>query len=194
MKIIKHRVNSIADLIKTPSHLGVEIDLRCSDTELIISHDPLTEGVSFEKWLGFYNHDFLIINIKEEGLEKFAMSLTSKFKIEDFFFLDQSIPALYKSSKMFPELCCSRISEIESIETVIKLNVEWVWFDSHSGNWDYLIDAAKKLDRLGVKKCLVSPELQRSNYENELWMLRNLLSESKIEFEGVCTKYPEKWI
>jgi hypothetical protein len=193
MIIIKHRVNSIEDLINTPNHLGVEIDLRSSDSELIISHDPFSKGVSFKKWLKYYKHAFLILNVKEEGLEKFAVNLLKEFEVNTFFFLDQSMPSLYKMSKVLPELCCSRVSEIESIENVLKLNVAWVWFDSHSGNWEYIQGATERIANTGIKKCLVSPELQRPNYEGEINSLKNLISQYKIKFEAVCTKYPEKW-
>ena len=193
MKIIKHRVNQIDELISTPSNFGVEIDVRTSDAELIISHEPFSSGTSFSKWLEHYSHSCLIINVKEDGLETFVLDLLNKYEIENFFFLDQSFPSLFKASKKFPELCCARVSEVESVETVLNLNVGWVWFDSHSGDWNYLHEAFEKLSSMNVKKCLVSPELQRTNSDSELTLLRNIINDSSINFDAVCTKFPYKW-
>jgi len=193
LKIIKHRVNKIDDLISTPSNFGVEIDIRTSGTELIISHDPFNPGTSFSKWLEHYSHSCLIINVKEDGLETFILDLLNKYEIKNFFFLDQSFPSLFKSSKKWPELCCARVSEVESVETVLNLDVGWIWFDSHSGDWSYLRESFEKLSRVNIKKCLVSPELQRSHSESELTLLKKIINDSSINFDAVCTKFPNKW-
>jgi hypothetical protein len=44
-----------------------------------------------------------------------------------------------------------------------------------------------------VKICLVSPELQRINYEDEVLLLKNWISKSLIDFDAICTKYPNIW-
>ena len=36
---------------------------------LILNHEPFENGVLFEKWLNEFNHKYLILNVKEEGLE-----------------------------------------------------------------------------------------------------------------------------
>lgn len=193
MIIIKHRVNAVSDLIATPKHLGVEIDLRSNDSELILNHDPFGDGTSFSEWLKKYDHSFLIINVKEEGLETSALDLMKEFDIKKFFFLDQSFPALYKSSKIYPQFICARVSDIESVQTALKLNIGWIWFDSLTGDWSYLDDTVELLSKKNVMKCLVSPELQRSGSESELLALKHLIRKSKMNFDAVCTKYPEKW-
>lgn len=194
MKIIKHRVNSIDQLISTPVDYGVEIDLRTSGSNLIINHDPFKEGVKFSDWLEYYNHEQLIINVKEDGLESFIYNLVKKFKIENFFFLDQSFPSLYKFNKAYPQFCSIRVSDFESVENAIKLKTGWAWLDSHTGNWSYLLNAAEQLASINIKTCLVSPELQRTNYEEEFLKLKKLISNSAIKFEAVCTKFPDLWI
>jgi len=193
LKIIKHRVNTIDELIATPTHMGVEIDIRTYGTRLVISHDPFDPGTSFSKWIEHYNHNFLIINVKEDGLETSVLNLLNEYKIKDFFFLDQSFPTLFKFSKIFSEFCCARVSDIESFETVLKLKVGWVWFDSHTGDWSYLREAFKQLANMNVNKCLVSPELQRSNFESELLVLKRLIVSLPVNFDAVCTKYPKQW-
>ena len=36
---IIHRVNHV-DELKIPTNYGVEVDIRCSDNKLVLSHDP----------------------------------------------------------------------------------------------------------------------------------------------------------
>ena len=114
-------------------------------------------------------------------------------KIENFFFLDQAFPTLFKSSKIWPKFCCARVSDIESFETVLKLDVGWIWFDSHTGDWSYLREASKQLSSMSVNKCLVSPELQRSDFKSELLELKESIIGLSLNFEAVCTKYPTQW-
>ena len=69
MIIIKHRVNNVEDLIDLSEEYGVEINLRSKKDELILQHYPFKPGIPFKDWLKHVNHNALIINQKEEGLE-----------------------------------------------------------------------------------------------------------------------------
>ena len=69
MQIIAHRKNTIAELCETPSHFGVEVDIRSWCDGLTIHHDPFVQGEDFKEWLKHYQHQTLILNVKEEGLE-----------------------------------------------------------------------------------------------------------------------------
>lgn len=193
MIIIKHRVNSINEIVSTPYSYGVEIDLRTFGSEIIIHHDPFQEGVKFSEWLQYYNHKFLVLNVKEDGLEMFISELIEKFKIKNYFFLDQPIPSLFKFSKTSPQFASVRVSDIESTENALKINTGWAWLDSHTGDWDYLLNAMEQLKSRNIKMCLVSPELQRTSYEKEILQLKNLTSKLLIGFDAVCTKYPYLW-
>ena len=66
MIIIKHRVNTINKIIKTPKSYGVEIDLRSSLKTIYLNHDPFKNGENLEKFLNNYNHNTLIVNVKSE--------------------------------------------------------------------------------------------------------------------------------
>lgn len=193
MIIIKHRVNSINEIVSTPYSYGVEIDLRTFGSEIIIHHDPFQEGVKFSEWLQYYNHKFLVLNVKEDGLEMFISELIEKFKIKNYFFLDQPIPSLFKFSKTSPQFASVRVSDIESTENALKINTGWAWLDSHTGDWDYLLNAMEQLKSRNIKMCLVSPELQRTSYEKEILQLKKLTSKLLIGFDAVCTKYPHIW-
>ena len=116
MKKILHRVNTINYLKKVPKEFGVEVDIRSFNNKVIISHEPLLNGTEFEDWISFFEHDFLILNIKEEGLEKYVLDILEKYKIKNFFFLDQSFPFLLKTINSGEKRCAIRISEFESMD------------------------------------------------------------------------------
>ena len=157
---IQHRVNTANYLKKIPRDIGIEVDIRSNNNHLIIHHDPFEEGELFENWLRYYQHQTLILNVKEEGLEKDLIKLMKQFKINDYFFLDQSFPFLLKYAKESNGRSAVRFSEFESIETVLSLKniVKWVWIDCFSSlsltqtNYDILKENNFKI-------CLVSPEL-----------------------------------
>ena len=67
MKIIAHRINKIEQLQALPNEYGAEV--RSKGSQLIIHHDPFSDGEDFEEWINHYKHDTLILNVKEEGLE-----------------------------------------------------------------------------------------------------------------------------
>ena len=194
MILIRHRINSIDELLNIHSDYGVEIDLRSLGQELILEHDPYKNGTKFYDWLKHYHHKFLIINLKEDGLETKAIDILNDFRIQNFFFLDQSFPSLYKLSRYAPEICSARVSEFEPIWSALSLKPGWIWFDSHSGDWEYLRDAFLALQNQNIKTCLVSPELQRIDSNTELVNLKTIISEMSINFDAVCTKLPHIWL
>ena len=80
MILINHRVNSISKLLKTSVEFGVEADLRSEDKKIYLHHDPFKKGESFEKWVKYYKHKILILNVKEEGLEDMVIKILKKIR------------------------------------------------------------------------------------------------------------------
>jgi hypothetical protein len=194
MKLIAHRRNTLAELQSTPTDLGVEVDIRSHGDRLIIHHDPFVEGNSFDEWISHYQHDTLILNVKEEGLERRLTALMAQHGIENYFFLDQSFPFLIKSAKAGEKRCAVRVSEFESIDTALTLagQVEWIWVDCFT-HFPLQKTDADQLHAAGFKLCLVSPELQGRPAEVEIPALIALLQERGIHAEAVCTKRPDLW-
>lgn len=194
MELIAHRKNTIAELEATPTHYGVEVDIRSYDDQLIIHHDPFVKGESFEKWLAAYRHGTLILNVKEEGLEQRLIELMKSHQIEDYFFLDQSFPFLVKWSRLGEHRCAVRVSEFESVETALSLagKVDWVWVDCFT-HFPLREDEAFHLQEAGFKLCLVSPELQGRDAATEIPELKKLLAARNIHPAAVCTKVPDLW-
>lgn len=194
MKLIAHRRNTLAELAATPPEYGIEVDIRSIGERLVIHHDPFTEGEAFEDWIAAYRHGTLILNVKEEGLERRLIDLMARHKIADWFFLDQSFPFLVKWSKAGERRCAVRVSEFESVETALTLagRIDWVWVDCFTRFALSGPDAAR-LRQAGFKLCLVSPELQGRGAELEIPALAALLAERGIEADAVCTKRPDLW-
>jgi hypothetical protein len=173
--------------------MGVEIDLRSSGDEIILAHDPFVNGELLKHWLTGWNGQFLVLNIKEEGLETRILEILSDFNVTEFFFLDQSFPFMMKSINSGDKRVAARVSDVEVINTAINSGAQWCWLDCFSGNWDYLIEAKESLASVNIKSCLVSPELQRIDFLNELKALQSLIELSGLKIDAVCTKNPEAW-
>ncbi|AEG02029.1 hypothetical protein [Methylomonas methanica] len=193
--IIRHRCNTVADLQSTDRKLGVEIDLRSRNDELILAHDPFVAGERFGDWLTAYRHRFIILNVKEEGLEPAVLEMLARHTIEDFFFLDQSIPFLLKCGLAGERRCAVRVSEYESVETALRFAglVDWVWVDTFT-HLALTGEEAQRLRQAGLKLCLVSPELVGRSNPGHIAAIRAELAAKHIIIDGVCTKSPDAWV
>ncbi len=194
MRRILHRINTIELLQSTPSDFGVEVDIRSNAENLIIHHDPFSQGELFEEWIKAFRHGTLILNVKEEGLEDRLLNLMDQYDIDNFFFLDQSFPFLKKTSAMGEKRCAVRVSEYESVETALSLSgmVEWVWVDCFS-RFPLTSEDAKRLQKHGFKLCFVSPELQGRTDRSHIMEFRREIELQGINGDAVCTKYPDLW-
>ncbi len=187
---IAHRINTISQLQNTPKEYGVELDLRPEGNKIIIHHDPFTEGEDFEEWLKFYKHSFIILNTKAEGMEERLLALMDKYQIENYFFLDLSLPFLIKYMKKGVSKIAVRFSEYEPLEFVIKFagKVEWVWVDCFT---DLPLNHENyKTLKKHFKLCLVSPELQGYDIARIEEFKIKLLD---MPIDAVCTKRPDLW-
>lgn len=196
MRIYQHRVNTIGQLRSVPTNLGVEIDVRSDGDSLVLSHDPfMRDLVLFDDWLVNYCHNGIIVNIKEEGLEERILELLTSHSVEDYFFLDQSFPFLMRTIRRGELRSAVRVSDFESAETASNLNLrpDWVWLDSFTGNWHHLSEV-KNLVSKGYKTCLVSPELQGRNIDEEYDSINDVVRTLGLKLDAVCTKKPEVWM
>tara|TARA_B110001452_G_scaffold224801_1_gene198515 strand:+ start:41 stop:619 length:579 start_codon:yes stop_codon:yes gene_type:complete len=187
---INHRVNNILELKKLKTSQGVELDLRFHNSDIILNHDPFAKGEKFEDFLKEFKLNFIILNIKSEGIEEEVLRLVKKYNVPDYFFLDTSIPFMVKYIEKGWTKFAVRFSEYEPVELALKFKgkIEWVWVDCFNHlpltNESYL--QLKK----HFKICLVSPELQGHP--------KSMIEGFKKQIEGfgidaVCTKYPDLW-
>lgn len=193
MKFIIHRCNQISDLKNIPFNYGVEIDIRSYGGNLIVEHDPYLDACFLENWLKYYNHSQLILNVKEEGLEDDILKLLKKFNIDNYFFLDLTLPSLIKNVKLGQKKIAVRFSEYEPIESAIFFGglIEWIWVDSFNSSYDHL-HRLKELN--SYKLCFVSPELHGRNDKKEIIKIISIIKQLELNFEAICTKNPSVWI
>ena len=192
--IIHHRRNKIKELLNTPRRYGVEIDVRSNNNKIILNHDPFKKGVELNKWVKKFNHKFLIVNTKEEGLEKYIKNILERNNIKNFFFLDQSFPFLIKTLNENEKRCAVRFSEYEDINTTFNLSnkINWVWVDYFS---KFPLDKriSHTLKKKKIKICIISPELSKKTSIKEIKKFINFIINKKIHIDAVCTKNPEIW-
>ena len=191
MKFYSHRINTIQLLIETSKEYGVEVDVRSNGKELYIHHDAFGEGELFEDWLVHYRHNGLILNTKCEGMEEALMEMMEKRGIEDYFFLDLSLPFLIKYAKRGLKNIAVRYSAFEPLDFVKKFKgmVDWVWVDCFNG----IPINPQEIEELNAyfRVCLVSPELQGSEL-SKVQEFKKLYS--SLTIDAVCTKRPDLWV
>lgn len=194
----------------TPVQFGVEIDVRNHGDALIVTHDPfVVDGPLLEDWLVSYKHEFLIANVKEEGLEPQLTGLLQKHGINDYFILDESFPFIRKYALAGLSKFALRISEFEDHRTALKLaahlrrcgkGVDWIWVDSFEGE---VLDPsiAIELRAAGFKLCFVSPELHHlqdsAEWETLILKFREKLGRPSMEAsqpDMVCSKLLALWV
>ena len=193
MEIIIHRVNTIEKLKMVPHDFGCEIDVRSNGKEIILNHDAMQDGCSFENFLNFYNHGPLVVHIKESGIEDFIIKELNKHNISNYFLLDCEFPYIYKKVRENFKKLAIRFSEDEPIHQLEKYKnlVDWVWIDTNTvlpiNN-----ENAKLLSKL--KSCLVCPE--RWNRPQDIILYKNELLKMKFECNAVMTslKYANLWL
>lgn len=191
VSIFCHRRNTIDQLRETPTEFGVEIDIRSKGDQLYLHHDPFAAGTPIDDWLTYFNHAGLILNVKEEGLEDRLTETMEELNCENYFFLDQSFPFLIRTSNAGEKKSAVRVSEYEGLAAAHALagRIEWVWVDCFS-KFPLSKADATELQALGYKLCIVSPELQG---REDVRAYRAAIETAEINFDAVCTKYPDLW-
>lgn len=192
MIYIKHRVNDRLDLINLDKHNGAEIDLRLRNGRIVLAHDPYSDGEEFESWITNYDHNILILNTKEDGLEDQILEILKRNNLKKYFFLDQPFPTQNKCLLENIPIAI-RISDLEPVEVLKNIKPEWIWLDNFSGNWENLFASIVKIKHELPKICLVSPELQNRIMEEEVPHIVELINIYKIDVAAICTKFPEDW-
>ncbi|MEX5718150.1 hypothetical protein [Geodermatophilus maliterrae] len=192
--VVAHRRNLPAELAGTPRELGIEMDIRSYGDRLVVTHEPFDPGVDLEEWLDAYAHAFLVANVKEEGLEERVEASLGARGIEQWTYLDQSFPFMVRTLRRGESRCMARISEYESVRTVLALQprAQWVWLDSFTGALPPREDLAL-LAGTGYRVMVVSPELQARDPEPEVEGIRAALAEAGLALDAVCTKRPALW-
>ena len=189
-QFIIHRINNIDELKNIDKKFGVEIDLRddIKTGQLILAHDPFSDGDYFEDYLKEYKNGTLILNIKSERIELECLKLLEKYNINNYFFLDSSFPMIYLLNKDYKNNnnAC-RFSEYENINNFIdnKNMFSTIWVDCftkfplNKENYELIKNENKKI-------CIVSPELQKQ--PEKIIEYRGNIIKNNIFPDMICTK------
>jgi len=194
MLLCQHRVNDPEALTRVPRDHGVEIDLRSWGEDLHLEHDAFVRGPSFETWLDAYDHAFIVVNIKEEGLESRIRDALDARGVERWAFLDESFPFLVRTLRSGYTNTMVRVSEFEAPSTALALTPrpDWIWLDSFTGALPDR-EVLRALAGAGFRFMAVSPELQGRQPEAEVAGIRALFDDAGVELHGVCTKRTSLW-
>ncbi|KEY91495.1 hypothetical protein CF67_15010 (plasmid) [Candidatus Photodesmus blepharus] len=185
---IAHRINDSYSLSSIKSNFGVELDLRDSSHDVILSHDPFTmNSFIFKDFLSCYKHKTIILNIKSEGIEYRVIQLLKKYSIHDYFFLDSSFPMMESLSKIKEKKIAVRFSEYEPIEFInaARRIASWVWVDCFT---KFPLDK-RTFDffkSIGLKVCVVSPELQ--DQPEKIRLYAHYMVKNGIQPDAICSK------
>lgn len=183
MIYIIHRINTIRELVKIPRRFGVEIDLRSYKNDIILNHDPYHKGEKLLNYIKFFNHRFIVANIKEAGIENEVIKILKK-KTNNFFLLDCEFPYVHKNSNLKKNYLSIRFSETESINTVAQYQqkIKWVWIDTFK-KIPIKKNNIKVLNKF--KKCLVCPE--RWGRKNDIIKYKKYLKKHNYNIDGIMT-------
>lgn len=181
MEIIKHRANIITQI---DTRYGLEIDVRDSVGELVISHNPvLGNEVTLNDYLKHIdNKKLLAINSKSSEIENKLKQILQTNNITNYFTFDWPVPSLIKAIQV-QLVCAFRLSEYEK---EIIPNCLWVWIDAFHSIW-YNEIFLNSLKSKGLKIAIVSPELH--NRKDELSKVKELVKSGKVD--AICTDLPE---
>ena len=188
---IAHRINYLdSDVANTIFSVadGIEFDIRDSNGDLIVQHDACQTGQPFSEFLTFCPPSkFYIVTVKAEGIEEIAIQLLTEHGIQNFFLLDCGMPSLVRLGRAGEKRLAVRFSEYESFETVAAVAsfVSWIWVDVFT-RLPLTKQSSEKAKELGLRLCLVSPELQRQPEKREEYL--TYCRENGIVLDAVCTK------
>ncbi len=85
-----------------------------NNKNIYLHHDPFKKGELLTKWIKYFKHKLIVLNVKEEGLEKKIIKILKKYRIKNYFFHDQSFSSLLKN--MNATRVSVRFSEYEELK------------------------------------------------------------------------------
>lgn len=173
---------------------GTETDVRDFNGELVISHDipksnVLTLDEFFKIFISYDKSLPLALNIKSDGLQRILSRLINKYKIENYFVFDMSVPdtlGYLKENITF----YSRQSEYE-VNPPLYENSNGIWMDEFKEHWITKEAIKKHLDN-SKNVCIVSPELHKRSYLKEWKQYANQFDIVNSIKVSICTDKPEE--
>ena len=164
MKLFQHRVNDLSALDSLGKNVaGFECDIRYSQGDYFLSHDPILNfdhSLSFKYFLDDPRCSGLdiILNFKETGGELRLLNMCKSI-FKEILILDAPFPVYVQALKQgLSSHFMWRISEYESVDIEIlrRFSAKWLWLDSFDSYW-FDKDLLNKRSNL---KCMLCHVLQ----------------------------------
>jgi len=171
---------------------GIETDFRDLDGELVVSHDMPRRGAApaeaFFAGLRDHPEGVIAINVKADGLQALLAQATRGVPRERLFVFDMSVPdTLRHFQGDLPVFV--RASEYEHPQATLLARAAGVWLDAFHAEW-YGRETVDSYRRLGLKVCIVSPELHRRPHE-ALWARLKAWGLAADAAVHLCTDLPD---
>lgn len=173
---------------------GFESDVRDHMGRMVISHDiagpSCQDAEEIFRWLAEYGDRYCFaINIKADGLKNLLQDFVRKYKIENYFLFDMSVPQMVEFAEMGLRFF-SRQSEYET-EPVMYGQAAGIWIDGFQGHEWITERLVGGYLASGKEVCLVSPDLHGNTDYRDFWAK---LAGWDIDFSRVllCTDYPDE--
>ena len=192
---VAHRINNLKSLSIIENNVGIEIDIREDNQDIVLAHDPFMKNkqdkVRLIDILPFFETRFLIINVKSERIEERFLQISKNYlKRNNYFFLDSSLSVInqYRNNKDF--IFCSRYSEYESLLTTKKLVqkklTNWIWIDVFN-KLPINKEISIQLNNIKAKKCLTSPCLL--GRESDIKEYAKVIKKFDLQIDAICCKH-----
>jgi len=170
---------------------GTETDVRDVAGQLVISHDPPRGGeLTLDQLLilAGAGQPTLAINIKADGLAVPIAETMLHHGYSNWFAFDMSIPDT-RAQLAAANPTFIRMSEVEAAPPFLHA-VNGVWLDAFETD-GWRINALERLLELGLRVCLVSPELHRRPHQ-PFWQQLKESGLHRRDKVMLCTDVPEE--
>ena len=191
LEIFGHRAmfNNIENSIESIPYykklgIGIELDLRCRNNEIYLSHDPTNKGDSFEELCKkFKKTDIkMALHVKENKLINQAIKFLKKYSLENYFLFDTENFEYGKSVNN------EKIAQyVDKKEKNIKRKI--LWCDESQQQW-YSKEIIKNLQQKNKLIYVMSLEVVKKCNKKEMYLEWERLI--NLGVNGICTKHPEK--
>ena len=164
--------------------IGIELDLRCRNNEIYLSHDPTNKGDSFEELCKkFKKTDIkMALHVKENKLINQAIKFLKKYSLENYFLFDTENFEYGKSVNN------EKIAQyVDKKEKNIKRKI--LWCDESQQQW-YSKEIIKNLQQKNKLIYVMSLEVVKKCNKKEMYLEWERLI--NLGVNGICTKHPEK--
>lgn len=231
--IVVHRRNKIEQLKGLPQGCWIEIDIEIYEGKAYLTHDSISSQDALPDRLDEFVPEALkngvagfVVDCKRECAEKIVRPILDQQGVKNYFYLNEMEVQADIFQFLDPEHRSGiRVWKYRGAQDIIRMAEEmtaiggafpkWIWLDCwQRGLLDDIMKAylpmtsqeAQKLQSLGVKLCICSPELYVHKYDTlydkptlagfyrgTLAFRQKLLDEG-IEGDSICTKFPRLWL